>query len=545
MKNGENYNPKSRRSFLKSVSAGIILVSVPSFLIACKEKAINFAIRLSGTNHILGHRLRTKNFPKISKTIEIPYLIIGGGIAGLSAGRQLKKKGIEDFLILELETEAGGNSRNRENKYSKYPLGAHYLPLPNIHDKELVRFLEESKIIVGHEDGFPVFDEEQLTFMPQERLFIKNTWQESLVPKFGISKTSEEEFNRFFEIMSDFRNKKGEDGRFIFDIPLANISKDGHHNFLDKISMKEWLVQNKFLSEELYQYVNYCCRDDFGLGIEFVSAWAGIHYFAARKHNATKEKTENVLTWPEGNARLMNHLKEYSKDKIITNHLVYEAGIKGENVIVNAYDDLKKETVAIVASKVIFATPQFINGYLLASRQTVTKEFHYAPWLLATLTVKDLDDNNSYPLCWDNVIYGAKGLGYIFNQHESLGQIQEKKVITYYYSFSTADLKKSRKELLTKPESYWKELIISDLKIPHPDIENSIEEIDIQRIGHGMISPVPGFLFGNSRVEASRAIENKIFFAHSDLSGISIFEEAFHQGINAVNKMLNETALDK
>lgn len=545
MKNGENYNPRSRRTFLKSISAGIILASVPAFLIACKEKAINIAIRLSGTNHILGHRLRTKNFPKISNTIEIPYLIIGGGISGLSAARQLKKKGIEDFLILELEAEAGGNSRNGENKYSKYPLGAHYLPLPNIHDKELVQFLEESKIIVGHEDGFPVFDEEQLTFMPQERLFIKNTWQESLVPKFGISKASEADFNRFFETMSDFRNKKGEDGNFIFDIPLTNISQDGQYNFLDKTSMKEWLVQNKFLSEELYQYVNYCCRDDFGLGIEFISAWAGIHYFAARKHNATKEKTENVLTWPEGNSRLTKHLKEYSKDKIVTNRLVYEAKVKGENVIVNTYDNLKNESIAIIAKKVIFATPQFINGYLIPERTPVAKEFHYAPWLLATLTVTDLDDNNSYPLCWDNVIYGAKGLGYIYNQHESLGQIQEKRVITYYYSFSTNDLKKSRKELLTKPESYWKELIINDLKIAHQGIENDIQEIDIQRIGHGMISPVPGFLFGNAKKEASRTIEDKIFFAHSDLSGISIFEEAFHQGINAVNKMLNGTALDK
>lgn len=545
MKNGENYNSRSRRTFLKSISAGIILASVPAFLIACKEKAINIAIRLSGTNHILGHRLRTKNFPKISKTIEIPYLIIGGGISGLSAGRQLMKKGIEDFLVLELEAEVGGNSRNRENKYSKYPLGAHYLPLPNIQDKELVQFLEEAKIITGYKDRFPVFDEEQLTFMPQERLFIKNTWQESLVPKFGLSKTSEADFNRFFETMSDFRNKKGEDGKFIFDIPLANISKDGQYDFLDKISMKEWLVQNKFLSEELYQYVNYCCRDDFGLGVEFISAWAGIHYFAARKHNATKEKTENVLTWPEGNARLTKHLKKYSKDKIVANHLVYEVGIKEQNVIVNVYDNLKNESIAIIAQKVILATPQFINGYLLPERTPVAKEFHYAPWLLATLTVTDLDDNNSYPLCWDNVIYGAKGLGYIYNQHESLGQIQEKKVITYYYSFSTNDLKKSRKELLIKSEDYWKELIINDLKIAHPDIEKVVQEIDIQRIGHGMISPVPGFLFGNARTEASRAIENKIFFAHSDLSGISIFEEAFHQGINAVNKMLNETALDK
>jgi hypothetical protein len=98
---------------------------------------------------------------------------------------------------------------------------------------------------------------------------------------------------------------------------------------------------------------------------------------------------------------------------------------------------------------------------------------------------------------------------------------------------------------LTKSEDYWKQLIIDDLKIAHPDIENVVQEIDIQRIGHGMISPVPGFLFGNARVEASHAIDNKVFFAHSDLSGISIFEEAFHQGINAVNKMLNETTLDK
>lgn len=545
MKNGGNYNLKSRRTFLKSISAGIILASIPSFLHSCKEKAITFAIKLSGTNHILGHRLRTKDFPKISRTIEIPYLIIGGGISGLSAGRQFKKLGIEDFLILELEKNAGGNSRNGENKYSKYPLGAHYLPLPNIHDKELIQFLKESKIITDFKENFPVFDEEQLTFMPQERLFIKNTWQESLVPKYGIPKTSEKEFSRFFELMIDFRTKKGNDEKFIFDIPISNSSQDGSFNFLDKITMKEWLLEQKFSSEELFEYVNYCCRDDFGLGIEFVSSWAGIHYFASRKHNSTKDKTENVLTWPEGNSRLATHLKTFSKDKILTNHLVYETKIIGNKVNVKVFDDSKKESFEIISDKVIFATPQFINGYLLPERTEISKHFHYAPWLLATLTVDDLTDNFSFPLCWDNVIYGAKGLGYIFNQHQDLGQIQEKKVITYYYSFSSEDLKKSRKELLSKPESYWKELIINDLKIAHPDIENLIQEIDIQRIGHGMISPIQGFIFGDERKQASKSIENKIYFAHSDLAGISIFEEAFHQGINAVNQLLDETTLAK
>jgi hypothetical protein len=47
--------------------------------------------------------------------------------------------------------------------------------------------------------------------------------------------------------------------------------------------------------------------------------------------------------------------------------------------------------------------------------------------MLATLVVSDLSDNNSFPLCWDNVIYGSKGLGYVYDQQQSLQQIQAKK----------------------------------------------------------------------------------------------------------------------
>ena len=107
-------------------------------------------------------------------------------------------------------------------------------------------------------------------------------------------------------------------------------------------------------------------------------------------------------------------------------------------------------SIEIIADKVIMATPQFVNQYILENRKQITQRFHYAPWLLATLVVSDLTDNDSYPLCWDNVIYGAKGLGYIYDQHQSLQQLQSKKVITYYYSFSSSDLRRSRKELYSK-----------------------------------------------------------------------------------------------
>ncbi|MFB9078344.1 NAD(P)-binding protein [Flavobacterium procerum] len=541
MKSGEDCN-KSRRNFIKGVGASLLLIP---FLQFCSDKIAVLMIRLSGTKHLLGHRLWIKDFPEPSQKIQIPYLIVGGGISGLSAARQFHKKGISDFLMVELENHLGGNSSNGENKYSKYPLGAHYLPLPNFQDKELLRFLEEEKIITAYDSqGFPVFDELQLSFAPDERLFYKNSWQEGVVPKVGNTIAQDLEFARFFKLMDSFRESKGNDGKYLFDIPLYLSSSDLQTRNLDKITMKEWFETNNFKAEPLFNYIDYCCKDDFGLGIEYVSAWAGVHYFAGRKQNASSDKKDSVLTWPEGNARLASHLKKYTEEKTLKNHLVYEVKVENDKVIVKAFDDAKKVSVEITADKVIMTTPQFVNQYLIKDRKTFTKDFHYTPWLLATLTVNDLFDNFSFPLSWDNVIYDAKGLGYIYNQHQTLNQVQDKKVITYYYSFSSSDLKKTRKELYKKDKEYWKQFVLNDLKVAHPDIEEYTEDIEVFLLGHGMISPAPGFIFGESKKQAKQNIQNSIYFAHTDLSGISIFEEAFHQGINVVNEIVDGTSLD-
>ncbi|AWG20866.1 twin-arginine translocation pathway signal protein [Flavobacterium faecale] len=541
MKNGENYN-NSRRTFFKSIAASLLIIP---FLDACKEKAITLLIRLSGTNHILGHQLRVQNFPKPTKEISIPYLIVGGGISGLSAARQLTKKGITDFLIVELEDHLGGNSSNGENKYSKYPLGAHYLPLPNLEDKELLQFLTEEKIILGYDaNGLPQFDETQLTFAPDERLFYKNIWQEGLVPKQGNSVVEDEELNRFFKLMADFRIKKDPDGKFWFMIPLSQSATNEMVKALDSVTMQQWFVSNNFTSKPLFDYIDYCCKDDFGLGIDYVSAYAGIHYFAGRKQNSSPNKGDTVLTWPEGNARLAQHLQKYVVGKSLKNHLVYNIKIDGNKAVATVFDNKTKTSTTITADKIVLATPQFVNQYLLENRKNLAKQFHYTPWMLATIVVSDLVDNNSFPLCWDNVIYGSKGLGYVYDQHQSLQQIQDKKVITYYYSFSSSDLKKTRRYLYKKPKEHWKQVVFNDLKIAHPTIEEDTESIEIHLLGHGMVSPVPGFIYGQAKKEAAKPIDNKIYFAHTDLAGISVFEEAFHQGINAVNQMIDGTTMD-
>ena len=56
------------------------------------------------------------------------YIILGAGATGLSLGCALKKKGIEDFLILEKENEAGGLCRSTEVDGSPFDIGGgHFL----------------------------------------------------------------------------------------------------------------------------------------------------------------------------------------------------------------------------------------------------------------------------------------------------------------------------------------------------------------------------------------------------------------------------------
>ncbi len=83
----------------------------------------------------------------------------------------------------------------------------------------------------------------------------------------------------------------------------------------------------------------------------------------------------------------------------------------------------------------------------------------------------------------------------------------------------------------------WLDFIVRDLSKPHPDIAQLITQVDVFRWGHAMVRPRPGFMWGAARQEAAQSIGN-IHFAHSDLSGFSIFEEAQYRGILAAEKIL-------
>ena len=537
-----------RRSFL--VRAGLLTGGL--FLNAClrkiggrKAEYAHIKGKLSGPNAKAGHMLRDKiPLPAPTSQSSIKNLIIGGGISGLSAARWLSKQGHTDFQLLELEDHAGGNAYFGTNAVSSYPLGAHYIPIVNNEDQPLVDFLHEHQVITHFDEhNLPFYNEFYLCFDPEERLLINGHWQEGLVPDFGVPDVERKQVVRFFNLVTQYKNARGNDGKYAFDIPVDNSSADESYRKLDKIPFTKFLRDNDFNSPYLLWYLNYCSKDDYGSNFSEISAWAGMHYFASRKGKAANAGPNSVITWPEGNGWLMKKLRDSVAAHIKTSHMVYDIAFDDKGGVAVKVFDLKTQTSSVVtAERVIMASPQFVNQKLLKNMVRPGVDYgamHYSPWLIANITVNKLPTSaKGMVLCWDNVAYGTPSVGYVNANQQDLKVIEEKKVLTYYLPLCDKEPRLSRLAAYTRTYEQWLDIVIPELEQMHPEITAHIESIEFWLWGHGMISPSVNYLWGNTRKNAGVPINNKIFFAHTDLSGVSIFEEAFHQGIHAAQQVI-------
>lgn len=532
--------PISRKEFLHLSGLAILSssIGVSSILSSCHKTKT--AGEMVGANHAIGHLIRKAISLPIHEKKQQKIVIIGSGISGLTAGYFLQKEGISDYIILELEKHIGGNSTFGKDTDGSYPWAAHYLPIPSIENKELIHFLVENKIITGFDgQGLPIYDEYSLCFHPEERLNVKGYWQEGLIPNVGISEEDKKQIGGFLAQMEHFKQAKGNDGKWAFDIPLEKSSMDSHFLALDTLSMQDWLQQQGYTSKPLQWYINYCVLDDYGTSLAEVSAWASIHYFASRKGVAANAKGSDVLTWNEGNGYLMSLLAKNQVENIKTKQLVYHIEEKGEKVQVDVYDWENEKRVLYEADQIVWAIPQMMRPYLMPQIQTpFVEKFSYAPWLVANLKTKPFDTGKGQALAWDNVIYGGEGLGYVMANHQNLTMHETMWQLTYYKPLYKQLPAEARKIAIKKTHEEWANEVLEDLGKVHPSLKENLLKIDIKIWGHAMARPTIGFLFGEERKKAQASLNNKIHFAHSDLSGISIFEEAFYWGKMAAEKVL-------
>jgi len=186
---------------------------------------------------------------------------------------------------------------------------------------------------------------------------------------------------------------------------------------------------------------------------------------------------------------------------------------------------------------VIFAAPTFLAPYLVDGFPRL-HDFIYSPWLTANLTLERLPDSRGAEPTWDTVFLDSPTLGYVDAMHQSLRTHIDRTVWTFYWALADGTPAQNRQLLLDKDWNYWKEAILHDLERVHSDIRQCVSRIDVMRMGHAMIRPAVGSVFSEERRHLTRR-EGRILFANSDLSSISIFEEAQYHGVLAAQTVLN------
>jgi len=110
-----------RREF---ITLAAVATGISPLLKACATPRV-IGGQMVGASAETGHRVRNANLPEASENRETQVLIIGAGVSGLSAARHLRRKGITDFIIIDLEKKSGGNATSGKNQYSAFPWGAH------------------------------------------------------------------------------------------------------------------------------------------------------------------------------------------------------------------------------------------------------------------------------------------------------------------------------------------------------------------------------------------------------------------------------------
>ncbi|MBS0309111.1 MAG: NAD(P)-binding protein [Proteobacteria bacterium] len=490
----------------------------------------------------VGHFLRDRRaLPPSSRTLKTDVVILGSGIAGLTAAWKLNKEQHHDFLLIE-GPELYGNAAASHFGKLACPTGAHYLPVPSTELAHVREILYDLGILLRNPQGErPYYDERYLLHAPEERLLFQGKWQEGLIPAEGAVGGDADEFQRFFKEIARIRNLRGKDGKRLFVLPMTLSSTDAEWQALDNITFKTWCEQHDFRSSALHWYLDYCCRDDYGARHDQVSAWAGLHYFCSRTGQADNASNGAWLTWPGGLQPLAEGMSKAAGQRRQAGTAInLKQTPTGVEALCVEWVDGKPRTFTVQARKAICAMPLYVASHVVPS----IKEYgfdpaahmpHHAPWLIANFLMKAFPAELPHaPLCWDNVVYQGRGLGYVVSTHQDIRVTPPtQSIFSAYVALSERTPEDARKWLDRAAPDELLELASADLKAAYGwKLAACVERVDITVRGHAMAIPRPGFRT-NPGLKALRELDGSILFAHADLSGFSVFEEASWWGYRA------------
>ena len=493
----------SRREFIRFVVAGSVASGCPvdTALIPALDSKPDSGPRVDGEHFEICHQVRDgRHFEHPAATLKADIVIVGGGVAGLSAAYFLRGK---DWLLLEKENHFGGNAYQEEFDGQPFSTGAAYAYRGDDGDQ------------LAAELGLKL----PLVSMPDPTLvnktYVPDTW------KTGITQLPYPK-----EVVASFL-------KFREDILKMKIK--------ERMAELDALPLSQFTSgyaPEIKQWWDIFGLSNWGATTPDTSAYVGL--YNAQDLLIGGDGKRAIL--PGGLGCITHKLVEVLLPK-------YNERMLGDSAVISVVQNkntvdvtyLREGKLTTVSAKaVLMCTPKHITSRIVLDlpidQKTAMRRTRYAPYPVVNL----IFDKPVYNRGYDNWCPGNSFTDFIvadWTVRNNPGYKQKNNILTFY----TPLREEQRSTLLD--EADCKTLaarVLTDFQKVLPEFNVDPVEVRIYRRGHPMFLATPG-QYTKNRIAAAQPMD-RIYFGNTDSGGPeSLTSEAVrlsHVGVEWANLIL-------
>jgi monoamine oxidase len=469
---------QSRRDFIKFVVAGSVTAGCPidSSLLAAPYDT-TAAPRIGSEHFEVCHQIRDGHrFESASATQKAAIVIIGGGVAGLSAAYFLRG---QDFLLLEKEDHFGGNAYQEEFEGQPFATGSAFADKGDYGD-QLASEIGLKLLPVHNPDPTIV-----------NKTFVPDTWK-SGINELPYPKEVRESFRKFRE-------------------DLLKIEVRDRLAELDSESFAKYTAP---YAPEIQRWWDGYGPSNWGATAQDTSAFIGI---GSLQYIASGNEQRVILPGGLGciTHKLVEVLQPQHKDRLLGNATVVSIVPDKDEVRITYYHEGKLTTVG--AKAVIYCAPKLIASRLIsnlpAEQKTAMQRTRYAPYPVVNL----IFDKPVYNRGYDTWCPGNTFTDFIvadWTVRNTPGYHQKHNILTCY-----TPLRENQRFTLLD-ENNCRALasrVLADFQKLLPECNVNPIEVRLYRRGHPMFMAVPG-QFTKNRLAAARPLD-RIFFGNADSGG--------------------------
>ena len=468
----------SRREFIRYVVMGSVTAGCPidSTLLAAGPPARRPIAE--GEHFEVCHQVRDGHqFARPDATRQVGVVIVGGGVAGLSAAYFLRG---QDWILLEKEDHFGGNAYQEEYDGQAFSTGAAF-GFRGDEGDQLAKELGLNLALIDSPDPTIV-----------NGVWVADTWNSGL-DQLPYPKEVRESFKKFRD-------------------EAMKIDVAGRMAELDTRPFTDFTVG---YAPEVQHWWDGYGPSNWGAITEDTSAYVGLD---ALQGTVKGEDAKRVIL-PGGlgciTHKLVEVLQPKYKERMLGNATVVAVVPDKDSVRVTYFQDGKLTT--LIAKAVLMCTPKFITSRLVTGLPEVQLSAMYKTRYAPYPVVNIVFDKPVYNRGYDTWCPGNSFTDFIvadWTIRNRPGYHQKNNILTFY-----VPLRENQRATLLDEEN-CKSLaarVLADFQKLLPEFHSDPVEVRVYRRGHPMFMCLPN-QYTKNRIAAAHPMD-RIYFGNADSGG--------------------------